>query len=109
MRDYIRINEYKVLVYRLLLVYFLFTITRALFVIHNFNSLHINKIGIQDFLLLMFYGLKFDTVSIIYMNIVFILLSVIPLRFVTNLKYQKILFYLYRNKYPYQVSGIKKY
>ena len=94
MKDYIRINEYKVLVYRLLLVYLFFTITRALFVFHNFNLLHINKIGIQDLLLLMFYGLKFDTVSIIYLNGVFILLSVIPFKNITTLKYQKVLLYL---------------
>ncbi|WP_264521909.1 LTA synthase family protein [Flavobacterium sp. N1994] len=95
MKDYIRINEYKVLAYRLLLLYLLNTITRILFVLHNSNSLHIDKSGIQDLFLLFFYGLKFDTVSIIYLNILFILFSLIPLKFLSHKKYQRVLSYFY--------------
>lgn len=95
MKNYIRINEYKVLAYRLLLAYLFFTVARILFVFHNINSLHINKTSIEGILLLFFYGLKFDTVSIIYLNILFIILSLIPLKGITNKKYQTGLFYLY--------------
>ena len=47
------------------------------------------------FLLLLFYGLKFDTVSIIYLNLIFILFSILPLKYVTNPKSQKLFFYIY--------------
>ncbi len=95
MKKNIRINEYRVLIYRILLAYLILTITRILFVVHNYNSLHISNTSTTDFLILLFYGLKFDTVSIIYLNLLFILFSILPIKYVTNSKSQKIFFYIY--------------
>lgn len=89
----IRTAEYKVLVYRLLLVYLFYTLTRLLFVAFNKDFLQIDSIG--QLIQLCFYGLKFDTTIILYINILFIVLSVIPIKKITTKAYQKFLFYLY--------------
>ena len=42
-----------------------------------------------------YYGLAFDTAAILYVNALFILLSILPLRMTTSPGYQKMLFYVY--------------
>ena len=41
------------------------------------------------------FGLAFDTTSILYVNLLFIVCSILPFWVNTNIKYQKFLFYLY--------------
>ena len=72
--SYIRVNEYKVLLYRILLVYLFFTTSRLLFIFFNSELLHIESSG--QLLRLCFYGLRFDTTIILYLNAIFIILSV---------------------------------
>src|SRR5690554_7580438 len=69
----IRLNEYKVLLYRIFLVYVFYTISRLLFVAFNKELLQIESIG--QLLRLCLYGLKFDTTIILYTNSLFIVLS----------------------------------
>jgi phosphoglycerol transferase MdoB-like AlkP superfamily enzyme len=88
-----RFSEYKVLFYRIILAYFFYMIARILFFFYNINLLKINTIS--DFISLSFHGITFDTTSILYVNSLFILLSIFP--FIVNTKkgYQNFLFYLY--------------
>ena len=51
--------------------------------------------GIGDFFRLAFYGLLFDTTAIIYVNLLFIFLSVLPLLINTKKSFQKVLFWVY--------------
>lgn len=88
-----RITEYKVLIYRLLLAYLMYQISRLLFYIYNHDMIVVGSIF--EYLKLAFYGMKFDTVSIIYTNVLFILLSVLPFFVNTNRVYQKVLFWIY--------------
>lgn len=91
--SYIRVNEYKVLLYRIFLVYVFFTISRLLFIFFNSELLHIESSG--QLLRLCFYGLRFDTTIILYLNALFIILSIIPYKRSTSVSYQKMLFYIY--------------
>lgn len=93
MTQHLRLNEYKVLLYRLSLAYFFYFISRLLFYVYNMDLLEVDSLS--DFLSLCFYGLTFDTTAIFYVNILFIALSIFPVFKNTNQGYQKFLFYLY--------------
>ena len=86
-----RINEYKTLCYRLALAYIFYFLARLAF--YSFNQAHLSVDGITDFLRLAFYGLLFDTTAIIYVNLLFIFLSVLPLMINTKPTFQKVLFF----------------
>ncbi len=93
MKRFSRFNEYKVLFYRILLVYIFYFIARILFYFYNVNLIKINSF--YDFIRLSYHGIAFDTTTILYTNILFIVLSVLPLVINTKKVFQKILFYLY--------------
>lgn len=88
-----RIQEYKILAYRLLLAYFFYFIARILFYLYNQDLLVIDSFS--GFLELCVLGLTFDNTAILYTNLLFILLSVLPLVINTFRKYQKILIWVY--------------
>lgn len=93
MYKHLRINEYKVLLYRILLAYFFYFIARVLF--YSFNSDLLKQDSFLDFLDLCYYGLAFDTTAILYVNLLFIVFSIVPMIKNTNPSYQKFIFYLY--------------
>ena len=93
MRQHLRLNEYKVLFYRLSLAYIFYFFARVLFYIYNFQLLKVDSV--TEFLTLCYYGLAFDTTAILYANLLFIVFSVFPVYKNTNQGYQKFLFYLY--------------
>ncbi|MDP3352561.1 MAG: LTA synthase family protein, partial [Flavobacteriaceae bacterium] len=93
MKKYIRIEEYKVLIYRILLVYVFYLIARILFLIFNYELLEVDSIS--DFIPLEYHGLAFDTTAILYINTIFILFSILPFIINTKKAYQNFLFYLY--------------
>jgi phosphoglycerol transferase MdoB-like AlkP superfamily enzyme len=88
-----RLSEYKILLYRLLLAYFFYFVARVLFYFYNASLL--NVASFSDFSLLCYYGLAFDTTAILYVNLLFIVLSILPFWKNTKSGYQKFLFYLY--------------
>jgi phosphoglycerol transferase MdoB-like AlkP superfamily enzyme len=93
MADKFRLNEYKVLLYRLFLGYLFYFIARVLF--FAFNT---NLFAVDDFsglLKLCYYGLAFDTTALLYINSLFLILSVLPLTINTKPGYQKGLTILY--------------
>lgn len=89
----LRTTEYKVLFYRLFLVYLFYFFARLTF--YGFNKEYLSVSGVGDFFRLAFYGLLFDTTAIIYINLLFIFLSIIPILINTKPKYQKVLFWVY--------------
>ena len=89
----LRTTEYKVLFYRLFLVYLFYFFARLTF--YEFNKEYLSVSGVGDFFRLAFYGLLFDTTAIIYINLLFIFLSIIPILINTRPKYQKVLFWVY--------------
>jgi phosphoglycerol transferase MdoB-like AlkP superfamily enzyme len=93
MKKYPRFQEYKVLGYRILLAYVFYSIARVLFYIYNSSLIKVGSVS--DFLDLCYHGLAFDTTALMYVNSLFILLSIIPILSNSKKKFQKVLFYLY--------------
>ena len=106
MKKYPRIREYKVLALRLLIAYLFYFIARILFFIYNINLIEVDSVF--DFLKLCYHGLVFDTTAILYVNSLFIIVSIFPA--VINLKkgYQSVLFYIYfvTNLFAYATNFI---
>ena len=88
-----RIQEIIALLYRIFLAYFFYQIARLLFWIFNKNLIPIDSVS--EYLNLAYRGIAFDTTAILYVNSLFILLSIIPIVINTKKVYQKFLFYLY--------------
>lgn len=84
------LNHFVTLIKRLTIAFFIFTVTRILFVL--FNASHFSEIDYTSFI----FGLRFDLVSICYLFSPFIFFSIIPVqaRFFNNYqKFLKILFH----------------
>ena len=88
-----RKEEVLILCYRIFLAFIFYQIARLLFWFFNKNLIKVESIS--DYLGLAFHGTAFDLTAILYVNILFILLSLIPLAINTKKSYQKILFWLY--------------
>jgi len=88
-----RLEEYKVLGYRVFLAYVFYFIARLLFYGYTSDLIAIEDVG--TFLQLAFHGLAFDTAALIYINSLFLLLSILPLTINTTKGYQQFLFYVY--------------
>ena len=93
MTKHLRINEFKVLFYRLSLAYIFYFVARLLFFIYNKNLIPVDSFA--DLASLFYYGVQFDTTAILYVNLLFILFSILPFWKNTTPGYQKFLFYLY--------------
>ncbi|MDI1317158.1 LTA synthase family protein [Flavobacterium sp.] len=93
MKKYPRLNEYKVLALRILLAYVFYSIARILFYFYNSSLIKVNSL--TDFLSLCYHGLAFDTTTILYVNGLFILVSILPFVTNTHKRFQKVVFYIY--------------
>ncbi|WP_414000318.1 LTA synthase family protein [Flavobacterium sp. W1B] len=93
MQKHLRLNEYKVLLFRISLAYLFYFVARVLFYFFNADLLRVESVS--DFLSLCYYGLAFDTTAILYVNLLFIVFSILPFWKNTKAGYQKFLFYLY--------------
>lgn len=92
MKD-IRLQEIFALFYRLFLAFFFYQIARFLFWFFNRELIPIDSLS--DYFSISYHGTAFDTTAILYVNSLFILLSLLPLVINTKRNYQKFLFYLY--------------
>jgi len=86
-------NVYWGLVKRLLLVMAFYTICRISFYLFNVN--YFPGMTLDRIASILLGGLKFDLSAILYINSLFILLTIIPLKFKFNSNYQKILHYIF--------------
>lgn len=93
MFKHFRAQEYKVLLYRIFLVYVFYSLSRLFFFLYNYKTLKIDSIG--QYLSLNYHGLAFDTTAILYINSLFILLSILPFWINTGKGYQTLLIWVY--------------
>ncbi len=93
MQNFFRLKEYKVLFYRILLAYFFYFLSRVFFYFYNIKLIKIDSVS--DFFSLSYHGLAFDTTAILYVNGLFIILSILPFFINTQIAYQKFLLWLY--------------
>lgn len=73
------VNEYLVLIYRIALMMGFFTFCRALFYVFNTSSFP--QVTFSSFLTILRGGLLFDISALLYMNLVYIVLFVLPFNF----------------------------
>jgi phosphoglycerol transferase MdoB-like AlkP superfamily enzyme len=90
---YIRLNEYLVLTYRLFLAFVFYFVARVFFYFYNKELLDVASF--YEFLEISYHGLTFDRIAILYSNLLFITLSILPLVVNTKPYFQKVLFYIY--------------
>lgn len=88
-----RKQEVLALLYRIFLVYVFYQISRLLFWYFNKDLIKVDSV--TDYIKLAYHGTAFDTTAILYVNSLFILLSLLPLVVNTKKGYQKILFWVY--------------
>lgn len=93
MKNSIRFSEYKVLLYRLLLGYLFYLIARILFFAFNTHLFAVDGFG--GLVKLCYHGVAFDTTALLYVNSLFIILSILPLTVNTQPGFQKGLKILY--------------
>src|ERR1700750_2354323 len=82
------LDIYAMTLYRLLVVMFLFSLMRIGF--YLINKSYFPDITLNKFLFMMYGGLRFDTVAILYTNALFLVLFLIPFPIRYNLTYQKV-------------------
>lgn len=86
-------NEYLVLVYRFVVVLLFFSLLRVMF--YLFNTGLFPQVNAHSFLRIMRGGVMFDVSALLYINILFFVLSLIPFRFKFENWYQKSLKWLF--------------
>jgi phosphoglycerol transferase MdoB-like AlkP superfamily enzyme len=86
-------NIFVVLVYRILLIMLIFSMCRIGFFLFNFKMFP--GISFSQFITILHGGLVFDISAVVYINILFILLHIVPLEIRYNDIYQVVLKYIY--------------
>src|SRR5688572_22941738 len=89
----LRGNIYWALFLRLMLAMLLFTLCRVGFYIYNTS--YFPEMTVTHFFRILWGGLRFDMTALLYINLLFILLHLIPFDFRFNAKYQTALKYLF--------------
>lgn len=88
-----RKQEVLALLYRIFLAYAFYQIARLLFWYFNKDLIKVDSVS--EYLKLAYHGIAFDTTAILYVNALFILLSLLPLVINTKKGFQKVLFWVY--------------
>ncbi|MCS4301763.1 LTA synthase family protein [Chryseobacterium sp. BIGb0232] len=88
-----RKQEVLALLYRIFLAYVFYQIARLLFWYFNKDLIKVDSVS--EYLKLAYHGTAFDTTAILYVNALFILLSLLPLVINTKKVFQKLLFWVY--------------
>ncbi len=86
-------NIFVVLSYRILLIMILFTLGRIGFYIFNLKMFP--GVSFSELITMMKGGLSFDISAIVYINMVFILLHIVPVEIRYNAVYQNVLKYIF--------------
>ena len=86
-------NDFIVLIFRLLILYLILLITQVVF--YFYNQSIVGNIQLSALPMMLKGAIKFNTVSILYLNTVFLLLSLLPFKFREKKWYQKMLFWIY--------------
>ncbi len=86
-------NYYLLVIWRIFLIYLIYTITRVFFIIFNWPLLE--PVTLLQLLRIFTGGLLFDTSAILYTNILYIVLAFLPFTFVKSSIYQRIVKWIY--------------
>ena len=91
------LSVYWKLLLRLLVILLIYTLARFLFLIFNWSYYH--QLPAGEIVMSFIYGLRFDISAVLYINLLFIYLSLLPFKFIFNAIYQRALkiFFLVTN------------
>ncbi|MBL7856994.1 MAG: sulfatase-like hydrolase/transferase [Cyclobacteriaceae bacterium] len=89
----LRNNIYWILLLCLTLIMLLFSICRIGFYLFNFRFFP--GLSVSDFLYLMWGGLRFDLAAVLYVNMLFIVMMILPFNFRFRRSYQLVVKYLF--------------
>ncbi len=78
---------------RLSILFVIYQILRFIFFLYNRH--HFQDVDFSHYLTIMHGGLRFDLTAILYLNLFYIILYLLPFRFTENKIYQKVLFWLF--------------
>jgi phosphoglycerol transferase MdoB-like AlkP superfamily enzyme len=92
-RNYLKYNSYLMLVWRLGIVFLLFSVQRILF--YWFNLDQFPAISAPHLIELMVSGFKFDLTAVLYVNLLFIFLIIVPVPFKFKLGYKTVTKYIF--------------
>lgn len=81
-------GPYVALAMRLLILLLVYAILRLGF--YGFNIAQFPQVSINELMFMMFGGIKFDIVALLYINVLYILLEAIPIPFKYNQAYRKV-------------------
>ena len=81
-----KLSKYKIVLIRIIILLFIFSISRMFMLIFNLSSFNINFF---EALKIWFFGLRFDLSGLLMLNGLFILFYILPFRFTENKKYVK--------------------
>jgi phosphoglycerol transferase MdoB-like AlkP superfamily enzyme len=84
---------FLVFCYRIFIIYLLYSFSRLVFYVYNIE--HFNNLSFGRLITIFYGGLVFDTSAIIYTNLLFIVVSLLPFKFRQKAGYQKALKYLF--------------
>lgn len=87
------LNEYLVMIYRFLLVMFLYSAGRIIFFL--FNTSMFPNIDPASFMRIMRGGIMFDTSAVLYLNALYFLLYLLPFSFKFQAWYQRLLKWIF--------------
>ncbi len=87
------IKRLLVVLGRLSILFIIYQFLRVLFFLYNKH--HFTEVGFSDMLRMMHGGLQFDLTGLLYLNLLYIILYLLPLKFAENNLYRKILFWLF--------------
>ena len=82
-------SVFQLLIYRIALLFLLFSVQRLGF--YFFNQQLFDKVTVASMAYMMYGGIQFDLTAILYFNLIFIVLLLIPFSFRTHIVYQKVL------------------
>lgn len=86
-------NIYSIFFIRILVLLFLFSISRILFLLCNLHFF--SDLSVSEIFIILKGGIRFDLSAILMINAVFIFLFLIPFKFVYNKTYQKIILIIF--------------
>jgi len=86
-------NEYLVMVYRFIVLMFLYSVGRIIF--YLFNASMFLKVDFAAFVQIMRGGVMFDTSAVLYLNVIYFLLFLLPFPFKFQYWYQRMLKWIF--------------
>ena len=86
-------NEYLIMVYRFLIIMFLYSVGRIIFFL--FNTSMFPNVDFPSFVRIMRGGVMFDISAVLYLNVIYFLLCLLPLPFKFKPWYQRMLKWIF--------------